>query len=81
MVGEYETEPGRGLRITLEDGHLRGEQTGSPKQPLVHVSGTTFGVGRADGPTTLTFTVGANGRATALVMRENGSERTLPRVR
>ena len=47
----------------------------------MNVSGDTFAVGRADGPITLTFTVGANGRATALVLRENGSERTLPRVR
>jgi hypothetical protein len=80
MVGEYEMAPGRGLRITLEDGHLRSEPAGGSKQPLVHVSGETFAVGRADAPVTLTFTVGANGRATALVMRENGRERTLNRV-
>ena len=47
----------------------------------MHVSGATFAVGWADGPITLTFTLGANGRATALIMRENGNERTLPRVR
>ena len=36
----------------------------------------------ADGsPITLTFTVGADGRATAAVMRQNGRERTLPKVR
>ncbi|HKG90803.1 MAG TPA: hypothetical protein VKA84_02855, partial [Gemmatimonadaceae bacterium] len=81
MVGEYEMAPGRSLRITLEDGHLQGEPTGSAKERLVYVSGTTFGVGQAEGPITLTFTVGANGRATAVVMRENGNERTLPRVR
>ena len=34
MVGEYEMAPGRSLRITLEDGHLRSEPTGSAKQPL-----------------------------------------------
>jgi hypothetical protein len=81
MVGEYEMAPGRALRITLEDGHLRSEPTGGAKQPLVPVSGVTFAVGRANGPLTLTFTIGANGRATALVMRENGDERTLPRAR
>src|SRR5215216_76648 len=48
MVGEYETAPGRSLKITLEDGHLQSEPTGSSKERLVHVSGTTFGVGRAD---------------------------------
>ena len=81
MVGEYEMAPGRILKVTLEDGHLYGEATGESKQRLVHASGETFAVGRADGPITLTFTVGANGRATALVMREGGSERTLPKVR
>ena len=81
MVGEYEMAPGRSLRITLQDGHLQSEPTGGSKQPLVHVSGATFGVGRADGPITVAFTLGTNGRATALVLRENGSERTLNRVR
>jgi CubicO group peptidase (beta-lactamase class C family) len=80
MVGEYEMAPGRTLRITLQDGHLHGEQAGSSREPLVHVSDATFALGRADGPTTLTFTIGANGRATAVVMRENGGERTLARV-
>ena len=47
--------------------------------PLSHVSGTTFSA--ADRPITLTFTVDAGGRATGLVMRQNGNERTLPRVR
>jgi len=81
MVGGYEMAPGRSLKITLEDGHLQSELTGSAKQRLVHVSGETFGAGRADGPVTLTFSVGANGRATAAVMRENGTEQTLKRVR
>lgn len=80
MVGEYEMASGGRMKITLQDGHLQSEPTGGAKQPLVHVAGTTFGVGRADGPTTLTFTIGANGRATALVMRENGEERTLAKV-
>lgn len=81
MVGEYEMAPGRSLRVTREDGHLMGEPAGGPKERLVHVSGVTFALGRANGPATLTFTVGADGRATALVVRENGGERTLPKVR
>ena len=81
MVGEYAVAPGGSLKITLEDGHLQSEQTGNSKQRLVYVSGATFAVGRADAPITLTFTVGANGRATGLVVRENSNERTLPRVR
>jgi CubicO group peptidase (beta-lactamase class C family) len=80
LVGEYESAPGRTLMITLVDGRLHGQTSGGgAKLPLAHVSGTTFS---AEGrPITLTFTLGADGRATALVMRQNGNERTLPRVR
>jgi hypothetical protein len=81
MVGEYEMAPGRNVKITLEDGHLRSKPTGSAKEPLVYLSGETFAIGRADGPITLTFTIGATGRATAVVLRENGNARTLPRAR
>ena len=46
---------------------------------MTNVSGTTFS---ADGSEiTLTFTIGADGRATSAVMRQNGRERTLPKVR
>ena len=48
-------------------------------RPLALVSGMTFSA--ADSPTSLTFTLGADGRATAVVMRQNGRERTLPKVR
>jgi hypothetical protein len=43
------------------------------------VSGATFSA--ADRPLVPTFTPGADGRATALVLRQNGNERTLPKVR
>lgn len=81
VVGEYEMAPGRTLTITLEDGRLHGQPTGNAKAPLMHVAGATFAVGRADGPIRVTFMLGEDGRATALVMRQNGNERTLPRVR
>jgi hypothetical protein len=81
LVGEYEMAPGRIVKITLEGGQLYGEPTGSPKRPLVHVSGATFAVGQADAPLKVTFTLDADGRATAMVMSQNGNERTLPRVR
>jgi CubicO group peptidase (beta-lactamase class C family) len=81
LVGEYEMAPGRSITITLEGGQLHGQPTGNPKRPLAHVSGATFAVGRADGPVTLTFALAADGRATALVMRQNGRERTLLKVR
>lgn len=79
LAGVYELAPGRTLAVTLEDGRLHGQPPGGAKRALAHVSGTTFSAG--DAPVTLTFTLGADGRATAVVMRQNGRERTLPRVR
>jgi CubicO group peptidase (beta-lactamase class C family) len=79
LTGEYEVAPGRTLTVTLENGRLHGQPAGSQKRAMTHVSGTTFS---ADGSqVTLTFTVGADGRATGAVMRQNGRERTLPKVR
>jgi D-alanyl-D-alanine carboxypeptidase len=83
LVGFYEgARLGRGITITLENGMLYGEPTGSEKRPLVLQSGTTYYVGREGSPLTVTFTLGADGRATALVFRQgNGPERTFPKVR
>lgn len=79
LTGEYEIAAGRTIAITLEGGRLHGQPSGGEKHPLVHVSGATFSV--ADTPITLTFTLDADGRATAVLMRQNGRERTLPKVR
>jgi hypothetical protein len=80
LAGEYEVAPGRMLTITVEGGQLFGQPAnGGAKLALTHDTGTTFAV--AGRPMTLTFTLGADGRATALVMRQNGNERTLPRVK
>jgi Domain of unknown function (DUF3471)/Beta-lactamase len=79
LTGEYELAPGRTLAITLENGGLHGQPSGSQKRLLTHVSEMTFSV--ADSPMTLTFTLGADGRATGVVMRQNGRERTLTKVR
>lgn len=81
LVGEYEMAPGRLVRITLEDGVLHAEPTGNPKRALVHLTGATFAVERADGPIRLTFTLAGDGRATAVVIRQGDNDRTLPRVR
>jgi hypothetical protein len=79
LVGEYELAPGRTLAVTLEGGRLHGQPPGGEKRALTHVSDTTFA---ADGSqVTLTFTLGADGRATAALMRQNGRERTLTKVR
>jgi CubicO group peptidase (beta-lactamase class C family) len=79
LTGEYELAPGRTLAITLEGSQLHGQPPGGEKRPLVHVSGATFSA--ADTPITLTFMLGTDGLATAVVMRQNGRERTMPKVR
>ena len=79
FAGEYELAPGRTLTVTLEGGRLHGQPPGGEKRALTFVSGTTFS---ADGSqVTLTFVLGADGGATAAVMRQGGRERTLPKVR
>jgi hypothetical protein len=82
LTGEYELAPGRTLVITLENGTLQGAAGGGAKLALVPQSGTTYFVGSAGAPRTVTFTLGTDGRATALVLRAgNGPERTFTRVR
>jgi hypothetical protein len=81
LVGEYEMAPGRTVVITLENGQLHGQPTGSTKRPLVHINGTTFGVGSADSRATVTFNIGTDGRAAAMIMKQNGQERALMRVK
>jgi hypothetical protein len=81
LVGEYEVAPGRTLTITLENGQLHGQPTNNPKRPLTHVSGTTFSVGGVNSPITVTFAVGADGRAATILMKQNGQERMLTRVK
>jgi hypothetical protein len=58
-----------------------GQPTNNPKRPLVHITGATFGVGSADAGTTLTFIFDPDGRATTMVMKQNGRERTLTRLK
>lgn len=80
LAGFYEGRPGRGFTITLVDGTLYGEVTGNAgKRKLVRQSGTTWTVEGA--AMTMTFTVGSDGRATALVLREGTLERIFSKVR
>lgn len=81
FIGEYEMAPGRTITITLENGQLQGQPTGSAKRPLVFVSGSTFGVGSADAPASVTFVIGADGRAATMVMKQGDKERTLTRIK
>ena len=84
FVGEYEAVPGVVFTITLENGILFNTppaRLGSPKQYLVHESGTSFRPGGSESMR-LTFVVDPNGEVTGFVARGgNGSERTLRRIR
>ena len=81
FVGEYEMAPGRTITITLENGQLQGQPTGSGKRPLVYVKGATFGVGSADAPVSVTFVVGDDGRATSMIFKQGDRERYLTRIK
>jgi CubicO group peptidase (beta-lactamase class C family) len=79
LVGEYEVAPGRTIAISAEGGQLYGRPPGGAPRALTHVAGSTYAA--AGSALTLTFTLGPDGRASALVMRQNGNERVVPRVR
>ncbi|HUQ19152.1 MAG TPA: serine hydrolase [Gemmatimonadaceae bacterium] len=81
LVGEYELAPGRSIVITLENGQLQGQPTNNSKAPLFYISGTTFGIGRADSPAKVTFTLDDEGRGAMMTMKQNGQERVLMRVK
>lgn len=77
LAGEYELAPGRYLGITFENGKLYGQPPQGQSRQLTHLSGTTFSVPGAG--ITLVFSVGADGRATSVLMRQGGREQVLPR--
>ncbi len=79
LVGEYELAPGRMLAITFENGKLYGQPPNTEKRLLTITSGQTFSV--EGSPMTLTFVLDPQGSATSAVMRMNGQERMLPKVK
>jgi D-alanyl-D-alanine carboxypeptidase len=82
FVGEYEAVPGAVFTVTLENGILFSTppaRLGTPKQYLVHKSGTTFAQGGNES-VTLTFVVDTNGEVTGFVARSSGTERTLRKI-
>ena len=79
LTGFYEIMDGRGLTITLEKDTLYGAPSSGQKRRLIYQSGLAFAV---DGTKmTLTFIPGADGRATDLVMQQNGQTRMVKRIR
>jgi hypothetical protein len=50
-------------------------------QRLFLQSGTRYAVGSVESTTTATFVVDANGAVTGFIARQNGSERSLRKIR
>jgi hypothetical protein len=79
LTGFYELAPGRGLTITLEKDTLYGAPSSGEKRKLIYQSGTAFAV---DGTKmTLTFIIGPDGRASDLIMAQNGQTRMVKKTR
>ena len=79
LTGFYEVAPGRGLTITLEKDDLYGAPSSGEKRKLIYQSGLAFAVEGTK--MTLTFIPGPDGRATDLVMTQNGQTRMVHRTR
>ena len=83
FVGEYELAPGARITVTLDNGVLFAKPpafTGDAGNVLVHKSGTSYGLGRVDAPTTFVFVVEAGGTVTG-VRLVNATERLLKKVK
>jgi CubicO group peptidase (beta-lactamase class C family) len=84
FAGEYEMVLGANITVSLNNGVLWAKPPaamGGSGQALVHKSGTSYGFGRVDAPTTFTFVLDDAGVVTAARLPMNGTERTLPKVR
>lgn len=79
LIGFYEVAEGRGLTITLDKDTLYGAPSSGEKRRLIYQSGLAFSVEGTK--MTLTFIPGPDGRATDLVMQQNGQTRMLKRTR
>ena len=79
LTGFYELAPGRGLTITLEKDTLYGAPSSGEKRRLNYQSGLAFGVEGTK--MTLTFVLGADGRASSLIMAQNGQTRLVNKTR
>ena len=81
FVGDYEVSAGNVFHVTFADGSFHIAQGDRAGQPLVHDAGATYAVGRAGSTTTATFMADGEGRVVGLVLRLNGAERGLRKVR
>jgi CubicO group peptidase (beta-lactamase class C family) len=79
--GTYEgAQPGRTLTIAVENDTLRVLPSGGGKGNLIPQSGTTFYNGREGAPRTVTFNLGADGKAISLTLKGPGTDLTLKKL-
>jgi serine-type D-Ala-D-Ala carboxypeptidase/endopeptidase len=71
-VGEYKLAPFFAITVTLEDGQLMAQATGQDKFPIFAESETEFFYRVVDAQ--LTFEVDADGKATKLILHQNGAD-------
>jgi CubicO group peptidase (beta-lactamase class C family) len=78
LVGSYELAPTATMRIMVEADQLQSQLGGQPVVPLFPESETVFFPRVVDAE--LEFEIGADGKASALTMRQNGQEVRAPRL-
>jgi CubicO group peptidase (beta-lactamase class C family) len=78
LVGSYELAPTATMRITVVGTQLQSQLGAQPVVPLFAESETVFFPRVVEAE--LTFELDASGKATALVLRQNGQERRAPRI-
>lgn len=78
LAGSYELTPMATMRITVVGTQLQSQLGGQPVVPLFAESETVFFPRVVEAE--LTFELDAAGKATALVLKQNGQERRAPRI-
>ena len=78
LAGSYELAPTANLIVSVEGNQLISRLGGQPPVPLFAETPTTFFARVVEAE--VQFELGADGKATALIFRQNGQERRSPRV-
>ncbi|GEP09301.1 serine hydrolase [Methylobacterium gnaphalii] len=78
LTGRYELGPSQFLTVTSENGHLYAQATGQPRNEFFAESERAFFLKSAD--VQLSFDLDGVGRATGLVLHQNGLDTPAPRV-
>jgi len=78
LAGSYELAPTATMRITVVGTQLQSQLGGQPVVPLFAESETVFFPRVVEAE--LTFELDASGKASALVLKQNGQERRAPRI-